>query len=492
MYQAPRPEVALEALADLLGPFIAQKQAAQYGVGLKHDTPGAPTNLYMHGPGGLLTFPGADPVVFHTIMGAQSLLSNLPANPSLYMNPTYYTITGVQGDTGSEKNTVCANAPVAGAKKACLTTSVFGRYERSTAEIELNRLGQLIDRSDPMDLVLVGNPLAQQNPVFGAGPGSVATPNDLLVNEVSQKFWDRAISFHRLLSLQAWTGNPINNSVGGGYREMTSIPVLVNTGYVDAETGQTCPSVDSYVRNYGYGRVDANCDNLVAAITDMYYQVKDRAFRSGMSPVRWVIAMRPQLFYAITGCWPCSYLTTGCVLPNANHELTIDSADQIRLRDEMRSGKYLLIDGERVQVILDDSIPEDTNTTNANVPSGCFGTDIFLLPMSVVGGRSVFFLEYFQYANPSLIDAIGNMVLGKIEGAFLTWVRQTNQCVQWQSKIEPRLVLRTPWLAARLDDVVYCPIQHERDADPAGPYHVDGGRTYRPGPSYYNVWQASR
>lgn len=486
-----RPEAALEALADLLGPLITQKQAQRYGVGYKHDTPGTPTALYMHGPGGLLTYPGVDPVLFHTIMGAQSLLGQLPASPSLYTNPTYYTITGVLGDSGSEKDGVCDNAPVAGVKKACLLTSVFGRYERATPELELNRLGQLIDRADPIDLTLVGNPLVQANPVFGAGPGSTAVPADLLVNEISQKFWERAVSFHRLLSQQLWVGNPATgNTAGGGYKELTSVPQLVNTGYVDAETGQTCPSIDSYVQNFAYGRIDLDCAGLVNFITDMYYQVKDRAFRSGMSPVRWILVMRPQLFYHITACWPCSYLVTNCQV-TGNQRVEINGADQVRFRDEMRAGKFLMIDGERVEVILDDGIPEDTNTTNANVPSGCFGTDIFLLPMSVVGGRSVLFLEYFQYSNPATLDALGNLVLGKIEGAFLTWIRQTNQCVVWQSKIEPRLVLRTPWLAARLNNVVYCPIQHTRDAFPDDPYHVDGGRTTRPGPSYYNVWQAN-
>ena len=65
------------------------------------------------------------------------------------------------------------------------------------------------------------------------------------------------------------------------------------------------------------------------------------------------------------------------------------------------------------------------------------------------------------------------MILGRIEGAFLSWPRQTNQCVVWQTKVEPRLVLRTPWLAARLQNVVYCPTQHVRESFPADPYHVD-------------------
>jgi len=479
----------LDALVAALAPRMEQYKARQFGIGYKHDAPGAPiTAGYSHGPGGLLTFPGVDPLMFHTVMGAHSLLDQIPATPSLYTDPTYYTITGVRADTGSEKDGVCDNAPVAGLMKACLVHSVFGRYERATQELEVNRVGQRIDRADPLDLRLIGTPLAQTG-IFGAGPESPATPADLFTNEVARKFWERNVSFHRLLGRQLWRGNPANNAGAGGYKELTSIPILVNTGYVDAETGAACAAMDSYIKPFSYLPIGGNCSAIVAAITDMYYQVKDRAIRTGVMPVRWVFAMRPQLFYELTACWPCSYLTYKCEV-SGNQRINIDGQDAVRFRDEMRAGRYLLIDGERVEVIVDDGIPETNNTNDANVPSGCFGTDIFLLPMSVIGGQSTLYLEYFQYQNPAVQEALGQMVLGRIEGAFITWPRQTNLCVQWQSKIEPRLVLRTPWLAARLTHVVYCPAQHTREAFPEDPYFTDGGKTSRPGPSFYNIWSS--
>lgn len=481
-----RPDQALSALAEIMGPLIRQQEAQRYGIGLAHDASGTPTAVYSHGPGGLLTFPGVDPAAFQTIMGAESMLGQLATSPSLYTNPTYYTITGVQGDSGSEKEDVCDNAPTAGLLKACLTTSVFGRYERATSEMEINRLGQRVDRADPMDLSLVGNPLAQN--VFAVGPESVGFPGDLLTNEVGRRFWERNVSFHRLLSQQLWVGNPTNNAVGGGYKELTGFDQLITTGYTDAETGTVCPSVDSYIRDLNYLRVDGNCDRMVIEVTNAFYQIRDRAIRMGVTPVRWLLAMRPQLFYALTACWPCSYLTDKCEMAG-QERIFVTGNEQIRMRDEMRAGKYLIIDGIRVDVVTDDGIAEDADIDNANVPAGCFATDIYFIPMSVVGGRAVTFLEFFQYNNPSILDALGNLILGRIEGAFLTWPRQLNQCIVWQSKIEPRLVMRTPWLAARLQNVLYCPIQHTRDTFPDRPYHVDGGRTKRDGPSYFSPWQ---
>lgn len=484
---------ALQILAEAIAPILEQQKGRQFATTFKHDTTGLPAlNQYSHGPQGNLTWPGVDPVVFSAAMGGNSILSQLNAVPSLYTNPTYMTITGVTADTGSEKSGVCDNAPVAGLALSCMTTSVFGRYERATTLLELNRLGQRIDRADPLDLRLVNSPITGGLPF---GPlGAEATPADVLTNETARKFWERNISFHRLLTKQVWRGNPATgNTAGGGYKEMTGLQLLVNTGYVDAENGTACPAADSYVVNFNHGRIDlaTGAANLIARMTDMYYQLKSRAQRAGVWPVRFVIAMRPQLFYQITAIWPCSYLTTNCLAASSSTPLNLDAQDVVRFRDEMRAGSYLLIDGDRIEVLQDDGIDEDDgNNSGGNFPKGCFETDIYFLPMSIVGGQSVLYLEYFQYNNPSINDALGNMILGRVEGAFLTWPRQTNQCIQWQSKIEPRLVLRTPWLAGRIQDVVYCPIQHERDIYPEDPYFVAGGRQSRSGPSYKSLWAA--
>jgi len=450
----------------------------------KHDSPGSPSAVvFSHGPQGNLTFPGVDPTMFNAALGAPTLLSQLAPTPAMDTNPTYLTLTGVQAASGSEKDEACDNAPTAGLLKACMATSVFGRYERATPEIDLTRLGKVVDRADPMDLRLVGTPLSGPNSPFGPG-ASLDAPVDLLTNEISRKMWELAVAFHRLLSNQLWTGNPTNNSAGGGYRELTGLQALVATGYVDSETGVACAAVDSNVQNFNNVDVASAGTQIVAALTNLYYQAKDRATRMGLMPVRWVLGMKPQMFYELTSVWPCVYNTYRC-LTAGNERLNLDSQRMVEMRDAMREGKYLLIDGDRVEVVVDDGIPETENAV------GCFDTDIYLLPLSVVGGRSVLFLQYFDYANPSLRGALSNMVLARINGAFMTWPRQTNTCFVLQSVIEPRLVLRTPYLAGRLQNVRYCPIQHTRDADPTGDYFVNGGKTSRSGPSFYSVWQAN-
>lgn len=161
------------------------------------------------------------------------------------------------------------------------------------------------------------------------------------------------------------------------------------------------------------------------------------------------------------------------------------------MRDQMRRDRRLVIDGDEIEVILDDGIPEISSTTSADVTEGCLAAPIYLIPMSVIGGRAVTFLQHFQFNNPAVQDALGNQILGRITGPWLTWPRQTNMCIQWQTIIEPRLVMRTPWLAGRLDNVMYCPDKHTRQPFPDDPYFVDGGLTNRAGPSFFSVWQSN-
>src|SRR3972149_1313758 len=155
---------AVEALADLLAPIMAQKQAKQFGLQFKHDVTGTPKSQYTHGPGGVLSWPGVDPVLFNAALGTESILSMLPTKGSPSPNPTSATLTGVTADAGSEKEDVCDDAPRGGLMKACMIPSQFGRYERATDQIELNRLGQRVDRADPRGPAPIGAPVGRAGP----------------------------------------------------------------------------------------------------------------------------------------------------------------------------------------------------------------------------------------------------------------------------------------------------------------------------------------
>jgi hypothetical protein len=477
-----------EVIADeLRGIKSLEADNSPWQYGQKHDVSASLASIgtgYAHGPGGLLTFPGVDPDVFSTMIGAYGgVFSQIPANPSVIMNPVYEVLTGVYDASGSEKAAPCDAAPIAGLTKAGKHTAPFGAYARATRVIDLMRLGQRNDRADPMDLRL------RNSPAFPHGimPNGMS---EVLNSELGKAMFERAVAFQRLLATQLFIGNSSNNNAGGGYKELNGFDKLIATGYVDAETNTSLPSLDSYVADYNHGRVDTTGTNLVNSISNILRQLMNRAGRANLMPVRWIIAMREELFWEVTKVWPCAYYLGGCVVTDSSGQrINIDAKDGIDLRDQMRAGKFLLIDGVKFDVVFDSGINEDDgNSSGGNFPRGCFESDIYFIPMSVLGGSAVTFMEYFDFSNSQISNVLATrQVLGQsvANGMFFETVDQTRNCLQFQAEIRPRLVMRTPWLAAKLQNVVYCPIQHTPDAFPTDAYWVNGGSTSRTGPSYY-------
>jgi len=201
------------------------------------------------------------------------------------------------------------------------------------------------------------------------------------------------------------------------------------------------------------------------------------------------------LFYEITEIWPCAYMTYRCQSDfSATQVNSVDSAALVKMRDDMRgdiftrTGQYLLIDGQRVDVTIDDGIAETM------VAGESFRASIYFVPLTVLGGTPVTYWEYFNYDGPNgplemaKIFAPGDSYFTSDGGRFL-WHKKppTNFCVQMIAKTEPRVMLLTPMIAARLTGVQYTPVAHERQIDPSASYYKDGGKTGRDtyGPSYY-------
>jgi hypothetical protein len=457
---------------------------------------GTPSSPYLHGPGGLFGTAGLERDLFHTRIDGAGLGGVLPVFGSVLTHPLYAYVTGYQDVSGTVPAGPCDNPEIAGAEKRCLQTAPFGRYSFMTREVEVNRIGQLVNRGEFDDLRLLNDPIA---PELGKTIFPNINPNKQLAAgaEVLARMLELGVAFANRLGTQIYTGDPANNNVGGGYREFMGLDLLIGTNKVDAETGTDCPSLDSDIKDFGYTNVcdDSADPDIVRVLTTLWRQVNHIAQHTSMTPATWVLVMRTGLFWELTDCWPCSYLTNRCTFnaTNDNREIVIDGRENIRLRDAMRNGSYLMIDGIRVPVILDDNIDEDHSGDNSQIPIGCHASDIYIVPLTVRGGTPVTFWQHFDYRQGTM-RAIANgravSMFWTDAGMYLwTWDTQ-NYCLVHEAKIEPRIILRTPQIAGRLTNVVYCLLQHPRDPQPDDPYFVDGGVTEPPPPSLWSDWNA--
>jgi len=486
------PAKVMQAFAEMVAQYTPIKKA---------QTVGAPLGPYVHGPGGLFGVRGLERDIISTHTNITGSLGEvIPIEASQDTNPLFGFITGfIRSDT-QEKNAVCDNPEDAGNFKTCIQTAQFGRKEFKTRQVEIDKIGERINRGEFMDLNIVNTPLVNQMGGLMQGFFGLNRQDAMLAGrEMTARFVEVGVAFQRWYCPTVFTGNPANNSAGGGYKEFPGLDLLISTTKVDALTGQACPSLRSDVKNFAYRQVDSTTDpDIVKVITTMMRVLKRKAVQQNLAPVDFRIVMREDMWYAISEIWPCRYITYRCSnIDGANLDPigSFSVEAMVRMRNDMREGQYLLVDNLRIPVIVDDCLIEENQADNGAIPIGGFASDIYVVPFSVRGGTfRTLYWQYRDYRTAVIPDATQARAAPTFfwtdEGAFLWGLKAPdNWCLEVISKTEPRLILRTPQLAGRLLNVVYVPLQHTDDPLPSQDYHVNGGvTTGRPFPSPYSEW----
>lgn len=468
---------------------LADRLLIQIGAGVTTKAVGTtPTAVLGHGPGGLFSSPGMDPKVFSAmVLPVFGLQTALPVYPNRYKQPQFSIFTGVTATGGVEPDGVCDDAPTTGLAKLCSQSYQFGRQTRMTRVFDIDSIGALTNRGEMTDLQLIGNPFGPGNSIFPTPPTGGVGIGNVASNEVAKAMFEFAVGWARDFSKELYTGNPSNNTTHGGRKYFRGLDLLINTGYQDDDTAIACPAADSDVRSFNSVDVNSAAGSLsiVRTLTNIYRNLRRRAQLSGLDPVQWAIVMPWSLFYEISQIWPQAYYTWSLVTnTNSGIQLQVPTSALVEMRDAMRgniaagTGQYLPIDGQNIPVILDNAVTETV------LAGASFTSTIYFVPLTVLGATPVLYLEYFPYdgANGALefarVFAPGDTFTASDGGRFM-WLKKppSNFCVQVQAKTEPRLILRTPYLAARLTSVKYTPVAHEIDGYTDSSYYVNGGRT---------------
>ena len=419
---------------------------------------------YLHGTSGLLNAPGVEQDVFSAIYRPRGLSSYIPMVKSQTVNPLYETLVGVGAESGSEPNDVCSAPPTAGVKKAAVLTAPFGKLMRATETLDMSRLGEIINRSDPMDLNLVNQARAMSRFIPNL-PGSNVIDASLQ-NEIASKLWDLGLTVEKKLEDMLFTGD--GTTTGTGFAEFYGLESLVNTGKVDALTGLAVAALDPQVVTWGSNLISADVAiegktvNFVQLVANMIKRLEYKGEDTGLVP-QYALVMARDLFWELTEMWACAYYTTGCTAATSTggeRFLVTTGAEQTRLRDDMRSRSYLMINGRGYPVITTDSITSTAVATGVK-------SEIYILPMTA-NGRMTLYLEYFDLSNsvPQANNAIGyNRYAALNDGFYQLTSEQTRYCLDFTVLCRPRLVLRTPHLAGRITNVVYKSILHTYGAN---------------------------
>lgn len=441
------------------------------------------TNTPLHGSGGIFAVPGLERDILTAHMRPYGITSVLPRIPTVYQDPRFGTITGFTAMSGSQPDHACDDAPT-GYMKGCNLTARFGRIRYDTNTIDIDNVMLKLHRGDFTDLMLRGQLLG----LTGLTPSGLNQSQVLNLVTMAEMV-TVGVAFEREFNRQVWQG------VTTVANEFAGLDVQIATGQVDADTNTACPALDSDVKNFGYDLVDGDARDIVEYLSSLVWYLGNIADNTGLAPVNWIIAMRPGLWHELSAVWPCRYNSYRCTIHNANDvEGTIDATDMTAIRDAMRAGNYIDIEGKRFPVILDTGIHEENPADNANIRPGQYASSIYIVPLSVQGGFQTTYMEYVDYrqAQPD-VNLLNNMqTFWWTDQGFYNWaLEQVKWCYKIAGKVEPRVVLRAPHLAGRIDAIKYSPLQHERDADPSSSYFKDGGVSLRTAISApYSPWSS--
>lgn len=437
----------------------------------------------VHGPGGIFSNPNQRAEVVNAMALPQTLWTALPMRLSNETNPLFPILTGITASTGEQPDGFCDDCKTAGNLKACNQMYPFGRLCLDSKPIQLDSLGLVTGRGEMRDQILIGNPWES------AGAVVPINRNEALRNNFQAKrtalFTSWLLDYARL----AYTGNPANNS--GGYAEFYGLNLLVNDGKVDAVTGVACPAADSRVVDFGDVQIDAEAADFVTQMVELYRAQKYLADQVGMSDMTFGFVMRYSAFIKATEVWACTYLTYRCAVPSTGATVNVDGMQAANLLNAMRAGRYLMIDGVQVPVLIDDGIAETFPA------AGVAESSIYLIPLRSAQfahtNGAVSYWE-FQDMRESLADiaplrATSQFFQALNGGSHLFYEKApSNLCLQFGLLAKPRLIIEAPFLAGRIDNVRYQFINHERSPFPGDAYyHVNGGGYYAPDSYFYPI-----
>jgi hypothetical protein len=448
-------------------------------------------NSYGYNAGGMFAQPGLERALLSAMMlpvfGLQAMLPVVPNNNT---NPLYGIVTGSGKATGTNPIGPCDPPKTAGLSTLCTHSAYFGRFSMKTPTIDITAIGKVPNRAVPMDLQLMNTPFnAGSNPLLPTLPagGGLDGMGGLIASEVQKILFEFAVSWALEFGTKVYTGNPTNNTSGGGYKEFYGMDILFNTGRKDAVTGVLCPAADSIVYDFASANISGSPTNQTALINRMVYiwrNLKFKAKRQGLWPVKWALTMPDQLFYEITAFWPCNYLTNQCqtaVTGSSNVQIQVTGNEAVQMRDEMRAGNFLWLDGDKVDVVIDEAIiPTTANGTDYVAP-------MYFVPLNVLGRTPVTFLEYFNYdESGAAMDAAKILAptgfFSTSDNGRFFWTKEapTVWCVDLIALMEPRLKVLTPQLGARILNIKYTPLMVTDSPWPGDTNYKAGGSSTSP------------
>lgn len=437
---------------------------------------GVPIVPPFYGQQGLFSYL-ADDVIINASVNDVGIASWLNWYPSIYRNREQALLSQISKKAGATQDGPCDTCP-SYEFKGCEMSFCFGRFCRETPEFLADDMGVLPSVQYPIR--------RWYGAVPGGGPtGSVIGRDDEWAMVMA------GFALRQTLAQMMWPGSPGNNSALGGYREFKGLEMLINTGYVDVQTGALCDAADSDVKSFNRQIVcdsaSTNPYTIYQYMVMMYRIIQYRAntgLGSYINPADMLWVSVPEVIDGIIDCLACTYYP--CLAGAGSTQLQISADRAATFRDDMVKRQVFHVDGVDIPWMKDPFMTSETGLAFGDETCA----DLFLLtrrhgPMEVLFGEYQDMIKapdqkMFNLPNPeaALFTTDG--------GRFLATVERIKWCYTASLLLKPRVITLAPWLNARLTDVCVRSPQHYPSPVPTSTYFVDGGHGTPLGKSLYD------
>ena len=401
-------------------------------------------NAYLYENGGLFGRCDGPSQLINALVGPigfEKVLTWMGTNTQNEFVDAWTSIT----ESGSEQSTACGDC-ISVSLQACAQLYCFGRFCRQTQELQFDRLG------------VHGNAQVPTKALFGSvtdATGQVIVPQGAQLEDafmIQSRSAGYALRFKN--SQLLWSGNPSNNN-GQVYEEYKGFDLMINTGKFDVYTEIPCSGLDSFLLDYGNNAIQSDG---ALAITDYFRRVvlelRRRAEGAGLDweSATMYVVMTPNMWDGVAKRYACAGIDL-CAVSDANKEVSA-SADQAQNRyEEYLSREALPIYGRWYPVVLDSQIPETHGQPNGSC------SDIYFIVTSI-NGETVTFGQYQDFnmtygaTRNEMVSLFGSDDIAITDNGRFALVRDNSRgCFDLQVLTKPRIVMKTPFLAGRLQNV---------------------------------------
>lgn len=428
--------------------------------------------------GGIFSSPGVRPQRFSAVQRPRTFMNVLKPRPSEFNEEILEIMTGVTAGTGTNASGFCADPPTPGQAATCKQTFFFGSWYEKTQLNSVSQLGQLRNRAEVPGQILNAGP--EENPLVPDIMYRIMDTRSQLQYELYTLGMDYARNLE-LVGIQGDYSKDYTSANHGFIKEFDGIDKQIKTGHVDP-TGTACAALDSIVINFNGNLIGTSVGggdprNITQVISDLDYAARDRGKYVGMENASWGFIMRRELFRSLTDFYANTYATSRFqtnTLTAGTPIIQTDSANKLRL--EMLNGQFLLVEGVPVPVLFSDGI------VIAGQGNSTYESDIYYVPFEWEGFPLIN-LEFFNMANLYADEYAGFVGMDRYKvlngGMYRVGYRSTGTCDEYHFTSRMRLILETPFLAGRIDNVSFAYYAATRDAMPGSSFYVNGGPTYQ-------------